>query len=86
MIRAELILDFSDQVGELVLQILFSREAEFLHGAEFAVWCARRADQRAEFHQGLVQVARARSASEPFRLGPEPFHDLGLLDVFADAE
>lgn len=42
------------KVGELVLQIFFSRDAEFLDGAGSAIRRAWSADERAEFHEGLV--------------------------------
>lgn len=43
------------EIGELVLEIFFVRDAEFLDGAGGAVRGTRCADERAEFHQRLVQ-------------------------------
>ena len=43
-------------VGELLLQIPFSRNAESGHGTGVAPRRARLANERAEFHEGLVEV------------------------------
>ncbi len=43
------------EFGELFLQILFARDAELVHRATGAIWRTRRAEERAEFHERLVQ-------------------------------
>ena len=48
------------EIGKSLLQIVFSREAQFIHGANVASRRARCADERAEFHQGLVQMGARR--------------------------
>lgn len=44
------------EVGELVLQIQFSRDTEFVHRAGIALRRARRTNERAEFHKRLVEM------------------------------
>ena len=44
------------EVGQLVWEIFLLRDANFLHGAGGAIRGTRCADERAEFHEGLVEV------------------------------
>lgn len=48
------------KVGELLLQVLFSRDTEFIYGTAAALRRAWRADERAEFHEGLVEMGAGR--------------------------
>ena len=48
------------EIWKLILQILFSCDAEFSYGADVTLWRTRRADSRSEFHEGLIEMGAGR--------------------------
>jgi len=67
------------------LRAVLPREAAFRDGTGIARRNARRADQRAQFHQGLVEVSGAacrRGAHERTGQLPQPRFDRGQAGVF----